>query len=341
MQTTAIPFRSMRVKPEERSVLVDEIPLSTPYQLVIDSTNACNFKCEFCPTGDPELIKKSGRPFGNMPLELFKKIVDDATKFPKRIKRIDFGKDGEPFVNKHLAEMVQYAKQKQIADMVAVTTNGSLLTRKNIDQILDSGVDMIKVSVEAVSDAGYLKIARVKFDYRELVESVRYLYERRGACKVGTKIIDFGLSEEEKIQFFNDFNEISDFINVDQPSDWNNKSERDFTLGYAPKGYLDLPVFSKKEVCPVPFYSLSICFNGDVSICCVDWAHDTVVGNLSTESIVDLWNGESLFNFRKMHLTHNRKDNKSCANCFSINGWIDNIDPHADEILQRLSALRK
>ena len=65
-----------------------------------------------------------------------------------------------------------------------------------------------------------------------------------------------------------------------------------------------------------------------------------MVGNLNNESIVDLWKGEALFEFRKMHLTGNRKDNKSCAECFSINGWIDNVDEHSDEILKRLTLLR-
>jgi MoaA/NifB/PqqE/SkfB family radical SAM enzyme len=49
-------FRSMRVAPSDHADLRVEIPLSTPFQLVIDTTNACNFKCSFCPTGNPDII---------------------------------------------------------------------------------------------------------------------------------------------------------------------------------------------------------------------------------------------------------------------------------------------
>lgn len=297
--------RSSRV--QQRRVLKDVVPLDRPLQLVIDSTNACNFRCEFCPTGNPDLIKEIERPLGNMPLSLFKKIIDDCKQFPQPLDRIDFGKDGEPMLNKQLPEMIRYAKQSGAVKSVNLSTNAALLTPQRTGALLDAGIDMIKISVEAVDEEGYRRIARVKFNYSELVRNVAHLYQHRGSCKVHAKIINLGLSDAEKQKFFLDFNDISDYITIDEASGWTLTARKDFTLGSQPVGYLDLPRFEVKNVCPLPFFSLSINFNGQVSICCIDWAMLTTVGDLSKESLYDLWHGERLYEFRKMHLSGNRK----------------------------------
>jgi molybdenum cofactor biosynthesis enzyme MoaA len=101
-------------------------------------------------------------------MDLFKGIVDGCKNFPRKIKRIDFGKDGEPFVNKNFPEMVRYLKGANVADMIAVTTNGALLTEQRVDAIIDAGIDMIKISIEAVSDRGYKDITKVDVKYRDI-----------------------------------------------------------------------------------------------------------------------------------------------------------------------------
>jgi hypothetical protein len=41
-----------------------------------------------------------------------------------------------------------------------------------------------------------------------------------------------------------------------------------------------------------------------------------------------------------MHLSGNRKKNPACADCFAINGSIDNLDQHAEAILEKLDLER-
>jgi len=208
------------------------------------------------------------------------------------------------------------------------------------DALVGAGLDLLKVSVEAVSDEGYREITKRRFDYEQLVERVAYLFEHRQQCKVYAKIIDYGLSDEQKLKFYDDFSSISDYITIDYVSGWSVTSAVDLKQGYEHDRYLDLPTKNKKDVCPFPFYTLSINFNGTVSICCVDWSWSTLVGDLREESLKDLWNGDRLFQFRKMHLLKAGYDNKACRECDARDGLPDNIDAHADEILSRLIAIR-
>ena len=63
----------------------DNLPYNVPYQIYIDPSNLCNFKCNFCPTGNTKLMKNIQRPAGMMKMATFKKFIDDTKLPPKEI----------------------------------------------------------------------------------------------------------------------------------------------------------------------------------------------------------------------------------------------------------------
>lgn len=76
-----------RIELENRTRLEEVIPLRTPFVIFMDPADTCNFKCKFCPTGHKELMKNiSGRNFGIIDFELYKKIIDDICEFEEPIK---------------------------------------------------------------------------------------------------------------------------------------------------------------------------------------------------------------------------------------------------------------
>ena len=131
--------------------LAQVAPLDTPFTILIDPANACNFRCVFCPTGDGKLLKQVGRPKGRMKLDLFCKIIDDIAGFKERLKKLQLYKDGEPLLNKSLPDMVAYAKQREVSEVVGTTTNASLLDADMAEGLLSAGLDQIRISVEHVS----------------------------------------------------------------------------------------------------------------------------------------------------------------------------------------------
>ena len=157
--------------------LGDVIPLATPFTILIDPTNACNFRCTFCPTGDKQLLKKVGRPIGLMSFDLFQKIIDDLDGFEHKLKKLQLYKDGEPLLNKKLPNMIAYAKSRGVAELIETTTNGSLITPEIANKIIDSGLDRIRISVEHVSNSGYREITKTEQTYDEILDNIRLLYE--------------------------------------------------------------------------------------------------------------------------------------------------------------------
>lgn len=57
--------------------------------------------------------------------------------------------EGEPMLHPQLIEVVKALKQA--GRRVNLFTNGTLLTKKNVEGILDSGLDVVKISFWAVN----------------------------------------------------------------------------------------------------------------------------------------------------------------------------------------------
>ena len=85
------------------------------------------------------MIAETGRFQGVMKYDVFRKIVDDLGEFEKPIKVLRMYKDGEPFLNKRLADMVAYAKQSKHVDYIDTTTNGTFLSPDRVGPVLEDG----------------------------------------------------------------------------------------------------------------------------------------------------------------------------------------------------------
>jgi radical SAM protein with 4Fe4S-binding SPASM domain len=326
--------------------LADVVPLATPFTILIDPTNACNFRCTFCPTGDFELLKSVKRPKGLMDLTLFRKLIEDVSAFDGKLKKLQLYKDGEPLLNRDLPEMVAYAKRRQVSEIVETTTNGALLSADKSLALIEAGLDQIRISVEHVHNEGYRQITKTFSDYDLVRTNVENFYrmkcESGAATKVHVKIVDVGLSDDDIAKFENDFGPISDSLNVDALMDWDGADTRgrDFSLGHTVKTSINGITRLKKNrlVCSAPFKSMAVNFNGEVSVCCVDWSHETIVGDATKLSLVDIWNGDPMRQFRLTHLKGERHRLSACATCKYMLGFSDfeNLDHVAEQLSAKI-----
>ena len=345
MEQPAIKTGGARIEAKDlrcqvRQPLQELIPLSGPMVVYIDPTNKCNFRCEFCPTADKALLRKVGRPAARMSMELFRKIVDDLAEFPQPLKLASLYKDGEPLMHPAFPDMVRYVKQAGVAERIWTKTNGSALCPELNEKLIDAGLDMICISVEAVSSEGYKRIAKATIDYDRFRANIADLYERRRQCNIYIKIADSGFDESEIRKFYDDFQPMSTHIAVEKLMGWSSSDLKDFTLGTDPDTYDGLPLIPKIS-CAYPFYVMAVNADGSISVCGNDWAHGTIVGNVKEQSMLQIWNNDALFEFRKAMLENRRHTIPACANCYYLKIVPDNIDPYRDTILDQLSAARK
>jgi radical SAM protein with 4Fe4S-binding SPASM domain len=327
-----------RINLQNRTPLQEVIPLSTPMVLFVDPASVCNFKCRFCPTADADLIRKSGRWQGLLDFELYKKVIDDLKEFDKPLKVLRLYKEGEPLLHPRFSDMVRYAKNSGCVDFIDTTTNGSLLTREKIDELMDAGIDRINISVDGVSTEQYREFTRTDVDFNCFVDNIRYLYQQKGTCEICVKTVGDILSEEEKKHFYDIFGDISDRVFIENIAPcWPGFDVEESMNIEIKEGIYGQPV-EEVQVCPYIFYSMAVNSDGTVSLCFLDWERRLIVGDAGSSSIKDIWNGSELRNHQWTHLNLQRRQNITCASCGQLSHCMpDNLDPFAEMLAGRLS----
>lgn len=320
-----------------RTPLETVVPLVAPYSIYIDPCGACNFKCSFCPCENSDY--RSEDRFKTMSLELFQKIVDDMSGFPVPVKVVNLWSWGEPFMNPRLVDMIRYLSEKQVCNEIRCCTNGSFLNPEMNSKLVASGLDMLRISVEALDDAGYREITGVKVSFDRMVENIRDLYQKSRATKlkVSCKIVEPGVDTPEKVdRFYEIFSPISDYTFIEDivdafPGyDKLNKPDNSKVTFRKWNSYSDRANY----VCAKPLVQMAIHSNGEVSACCNDWKFMTSYGNVARDNLVELWNSEWLKEFRLKQLELPRSKIPYCNICDCESD--DDIDAVADIIAARL-----
>ncbi|WP_280921208.1 radical SAM/SPASM domain-containing protein [Methanolobus bombayensis] len=269
----------------------------------MEVTNHCNLKCIMCPR---EIMT---RKEGVMDLELFKKVIDDTTKFKKPyLLTLHFS--GEPLINKKLPEMIRYAKDKGVP-IVKFNSNAMLLDEKMSEQILGSGLDILTIAIESTKDI-HDKF-RVGSDFEQVTRNVQNIVEmkkKKGLKKpsIRVQMLTSKDTDEKDIQAGIDLWEpIVDYVKIESISTAGGQIE-DFGS-----------TRSQKKLCKEIWTNMVILWNGDVTVCCVDHNAALKVGNVNESSIEEIWNGEKYQRLRDLHRKGDLDKIPLCDSCLNAN----------------------
>ena len=126
-----------------------------PIQISCYITDKCTLNCNFCPHHSPHRNKHY--PFlhnslQDMTFETFRKIIDT---FPETI-RITLTGTGEPFLNRNIFKMIDYAISNR--KLITVISNGTLL-KNNLDELLKRNIFSLCISLNVESQMEFYKLA--------------------------------------------------------------------------------------------------------------------------------------------------------------------------------------
>lgn len=300
---------------DDRVPLADAVPLDTPFTLNIFPSNICNFRCRYCAQslGQEFLRREYDFPPQNMPLELMELIVRQAAGFPRRFKLVSMMGHGEPLCNHDLPEMVRLVKQAGIAERIDIISNAALLTPEYSDRLLEAGIDVLRVSLQGIRSESYWRTSRVKLDFEELYQNLAYFYCNRGNARLYVKVVDAALEDGEEDAFFRRFGPITDRMFIDRIKPVYSgvnytESERDLETDRYGKRH------GKRQVCPQPFYMLSVWANGDVAPC--DALYKACpLGNVTSSTLRAMWESDAKKAFCRLQLQGLREKDPACVRC--------------------------
>lgn len=323
----------------ERADLGKVVPLDTPYVLFLDPCGACNFKCRFCPCNNSGFRKDERHVV--MGMDLFYKILDDIDMFSQQVKVINLYGFGEPLLHPHYIDMVKEIKRRNLCRELRCTTNGFLLSPEFNRNLVEAGIDMVRISVEALTEQAYKEICSVEVDFEKMVENIKDLYQvSRGThTKVSVKILNVALGDDvDATRFYDIFEPISDYTYIqDTTQAW---SEFE---AYVPEGNYEAgnigDMKDEDKICSFALTNMAIHSNGSVGVCPQDWKFATEYGNVKESSLKELWNSEKLKAFRIAHLNGNRRKIPYCKDC-DVCVSNDDVRACANEIIRRLKDIR-
>jgi MoaA/NifB/PqqE/SkfB family radical SAM enzyme len=280
---------------------------SFPRTLQIQTFTGCNADCIFCPYGSTH----DAQPKGKMPPELFRKIIDEAAGY--RVRRISPYLMNEPLMDRDLFDKIRYINSTIPRCRVVVTSNGHFLTPTVVDKILDmrDGIHELYISFQGIDKESHESTMRGSMNFERTLANVDHFLETQRSRgldrpKLWITMVDTTLIDARKAVAY-----------------WRSRgvAAKYTTLENRGGNIKDAEAFSRTgsmsyyTTCTRLFKQAYIMFNGDLVLCCVDYGREQVLGNVTRQSIHDVWNGPVAREIRRRYLDREFGALPLCGRC--------------------------
>jgi len=160
------------------------IPISGAFEI----THKCNMKCTHCYV-----------PRGKTPRDLTTKgifrIIDEITESGCLWLLLT---GGEPFMREDIIEIYDYIKSKGI--LITLFTNGTLITDKIADHLLEYPPFSIEISLYGATAKTHEKITQIPGSYKLCINGIKKLIKRKLPLKLKTMAIKSNKHEIKEMQ---------------------------------------------------------------------------------------------------------------------------------------------
>ena len=266
--------------------------LEFPKYIEIETVNACNARCPMCTINDWE------RNYPVMRDEVFNKISDEIIDNKEFVKRVSLYRDGEPLIDKKLAQRIYKFKQAGINE-TSIATNVSLLNEKRSREILEAGLGLVIMSIDSLKKDVFESI-RVRLKFDEVKENAINFLKLRDRinpnCRVWIRMIRQESNKDEWNDYYNfwkGYASENDRIYYHNIFNWGGQLDN----------YKSIEKSFEPNLPCVALWSLMVFFaNGDVPLCNVDYNNKFPTGNIMKTSIKELWKSKIADERRKLHM---------------------------------------
>lgn len=267
-----------------------------PQEVVVELTNHCNLACVMCPQKSMRRIK------GMMEERLYRKVIDEISGSSELVYL--FG-TGESLIHPKLDAFIAYAAEKQL--YTVLSTNGMLMDEDMARMLLSSRLDYLIVALDGGTKETYENI-RIKGNFDVLVRNIKTLLNLKRSLNSKTNIclqMIYMPENDQEITLFRSLFTEMELRGVNQ-----------FRFKPLYKTYnLERTFVRKTRPCYWLWNMMSIYWNGEVSLCCMDSDAIHILGNVEKQSVEEVWNSDKLMKIREMSKNLNYKELTLCNTC--------------------------
>jgi MoaA/NifB/PqqE/SkfB family radical SAM enzyme len=290
-----------------------------PYIYNIETTNACNMRCEMCPrttmmtrkveTLKPELfldIVEQIRPHNSEDWELWTKfVIEKYGIYPTDMsenhfflytipKVIQLHGYGDPLLDKKMPTYIATLNNKKLFSYFSC--NPANINLKETEKLFDLGLNYIKYSIETVDDLLHKKIRGKASNFTESYKTILQLIDIKEKNNYGTTIVITMLDLHRKDQK-EDFEKLKQAFNGYDVYIYFKSEDQQWYR----KDYHGTNSVHWSEYCKHPWMSMTIKSNGEAAMCMEDFNNEIILGDSKTEKLIDIWNGVKYSQFRQDH----------------------------------------
>jgi len=288
-----------------------------PISISIEPTTSCNLRCPECPSG----LRSFTRPTGMLDPGLFERVINELSP---SLSYLTFYFQGEPYLNPSFLQMVSYASARGI--YTATSTNAHYLTEETALATVASSLDRLIISIDGTTQQSYQSY-RIGGSLDKVLQGAKNIIAAKKQLRSATPHVVFQFlvvgPNEHQIA---DVRRIAREIGVDQVVlktaqiyDFVNGSplipKNDRYSRYRKNSDGTWSVKNNFENhCWRMWQSCVITWDGKVVPCCFDKDAHFVLGDLTTNTFGEIWNGEQYNGFRSS-LFNSRSEIEMCRNC--------------------------
>ena len=282
---------------------------SMPYIYIIDPCNACDLRCPLCPTGANTLQRDTKM----LSFDCYKRMLDEVKDYAVEVILYSWG---EPFLNPRLFDMIRYARDNNIGTNISSHFNN--ISDDWIDQMIDSGLENLNVSIDGVSQEVYEKY-RVNGNVDDATSAIQRLQKRKKERKSKTPRLEWQyivmkhneheipraeqLAREWGVDRFRllgvglPFEDLTDLNLAEQ---W--ISDDPDYRGYHPEKILERG-YLYDEPCFYLYRTIVVNPDGGVAPCCALYHDKFDFGDVNQNSLREIWNNSKYQSSRSLFST--------------------------------------
>ena len=294
---------------------LDDPPL--PKILQFETGTACNAHCLMCPH---DKMKRRG----TAKWSLISKIIREAA--PKVNLVAPFLMQ-EPFLDRRLPAILANIKQRNRKCATVVYSNMSYVPNTVVRQIVDCGLlDTLHISFYGPTEQLYQKW-QPPLKRSETIRNIQKFYVyRQLRRRLKPQMVLQMLSVPELMDDPRGYEDVVDFV------DQTGNVQFDTFHGDIPDlagdqtKYMGSP--KPRTPCQRLWNTITVHFDGNVVPCCIDYNDENVLGNVSEDSLQDVWSNSNFKKFRRLHMERRWDEIAMCRRCrvheyqFSVE-WVN------------------
>ncbi|MBI5663590.1 MAG: radical SAM protein [Nitrospirae bacterium] len=286
--------------------------------LDIEIVRGCFLKCRWCPL-DKE------QPYQFIGLDLFEKIINALHSVNGGYHKIDLFRGGEPFLHPDIKALLSILEAKGFVgkSIIGFFTNGMAVKHEQIKAIMESSLNIeVVFSVDGVGTGESFEYMRTGAKWEIVRKNISLLseagkgsvYGARKKIAVSTIIphqdaVPFSVPKREEI--YETFKKEFRPLGVD---------EFYFRDIHRYNGRVVIEGMPEREIrsgpcCFVKRGGISILVDGRVSTCCGDLNNSLIIGDLSSETLEEIFYGQSLLSIKEKMLKGERSALEICGAC--------------------------